>query len=89
MWMRAKTRREVSMKPMQPGVPTMEDPEAHLEQAFIDGYLRAKGVDAGTIHSLPETEATRLMTEASIYAASKLAEVEARAHFVHDVHGNS
>jgi hypothetical protein len=75
------------MKPMQPDVPVMHDPEAALEQAFIDGYLRAKGVESGQVHTLAQAEATRLMTEASVYAAAKLAEVEARAHYVHDVHG--
>jgi hypothetical protein len=36
---------------------------------------------------LPADEAKRVLTEASVYAAAKLAEVEARAHFVHDIHG--
>jgi hypothetical protein len=26
------------------------------------------------------------MTEASVYASSRLAEIEARAHFVHEIH---
>jgi hypothetical protein len=29
----------------------------------------------------------RVLAEAPIYAATKLAEVEARAHFVHAIHG--
>ena len=36
--------------------------------------------------ALPEDEAKRVMTEASMYAGMKLAEVEARAHFVRDIH---
>ena len=53
------------------GVHPMEDPEAQLERAFIDEYLRLHGHD-------PEA--------ASIYAAGKLAEFESRAHYVHDIH---
>ena len=63
-----------------------EDPEAPLENAFIDEYLRSRGHDLESVRALPPAEADRLLTEASVYAASKLAEVESRAHFVHEIH---
>lgn len=64
----------------------MEDPEGRLEQALIEEFLRAQGLDLDALHALPEDEAKRVLTEASVHAAAKLAEVEARAHFVHDLH---
>ena len=63
-----------------------EDPEARLEQALIEEFLRARGLDSNAVHALPEDEAKRVLTEASVYAGAKLAEVEARAHYVHEIH---
>jgi hypothetical protein len=39
------------------------------------------------VHELPEEDAKRLMTEASIFASTKLAEVETRAQFLQEIHG--
>jgi hypothetical protein len=69
------------------GVHPMEDPEAHLERAFIDEYLRRHGHDPISVRALPEAEVITLLEAASIYAAGKLAEFESRAHYVHDIHG--
>jgi hypothetical protein len=69
-------------------VHAMQDPERHLEQALIDEYLLARGLDAAALHGLADGEAKRVLTEASVYASAKLAEVEARAHFVHKIHGD-
>ncbi len=65
----------------------MEDPEGKLEQSLIDEFLRARGLDERGLAALPEPQAKRVRAEASAYAAAKLAEVEARAHFVHEIHG--
>ncbi len=65
----------------------MEDPEGRLEQALIAEFLRARGYDSDGLSALPEEQSQRLLKEASIYAAVKLAEIEARAHFVHGIHG--
>ena len=64
-----------------------EDPEARLERAFIDDFLRSRGHDSASIAGLSEPERQRLLQEASTYAAGKLTEVEARARFVHELHG--
>lgn len=64
----------------------MEDPEAQLERAFIDEYLKLHGHDAETVRLLPEAQMITLLEAASTYAAGKLAEFEARAHYVHDIH---
>jgi hypothetical protein len=65
------------------------DPHADLEQAFIREFLRDQGYLPEELAALPEAEAHRLMVEASKYASAKLCAVEARAHFVDDVHGFS
>ena len=64
----------------------MEDPESRLESAFIEEFLRSRGYDSHTVQALPDREAKHILEAASTYAASKLAEVEARAQFVHHLH---
>jgi hypothetical protein len=76
------------MTAKEPGARAMEDPGGPLEKALIEEFLRARGLDSSALHALPEHEAKRVLTEASVYAAAKLAEVEARAHFVHEIHAN-
>lgn len=71
-----------------PDARAMEDPEGQLEKALIEEFLRARGLDAAAVQALPEHEAKRVLTEASVYAAAKLAEVESRARFVHQIHGD-
>jgi len=67
----------------------MSDPRAQLEKALIADYLRTRGYELEKLHELPEELAKQLMTEASTYASARLAEVEARAHFVHEAHGGT
>ncbi len=77
-------------------VPLMEEPDAPLERMYIEAFLQKRGY---TLHcsdaplrricDLPEDEAKRLMTAASAFASTRLAEVETRAHFVEEVHGAS
>ena len=72
----------------------MEEPDAPLERMYIEAFLQKRGY---TLHcsgeplrricDVPEDEAKRLMTAASAYASTKLAEVETRAHFIEEVHG--
>ena len=65
----------------------LQDPKGQLERALIDDFLRMRGHDRRSAEALPEDERKRLLQEASVYAAAKLAEVEARAHFLHELHG--
>jgi ribosomal 30S subunit maturation factor RimM len=62
------------------------DPESKLERAFIAEYLERNGSSLAALHDLPAAEAAALMKGASIYASAKLSEVEARAHYIHDIH---
>ncbi len=75
------------MNTEQPETPAMEDPRAKLEKAFIDEYLRHQGCDPEKVHELPEELVKQLMTKACRYASLKLMEMEARAHFVEEIHG--
>jgi hypothetical protein len=67
----------------------MQDPEGPLEQALIAEYLRTQGHDSRSLENLPDLERRRLLQDASTYAAAKLTEVEARARFVHELHGDT
>lgn len=73
--------------PKDPADRPMEDPEGELESALIAEFLCARGLDSHALRALPPDVAKRVLTQASVYAATKLAEVESRAHFVHKIHG--
>ena len=69
------------------GVRPMEDPQAQLERALMDEYIRLHGYDPESVRLRPEAEVMTLLEAASIYAAGRLAEFESRAHYVHDIQG--
>lgn len=64
----------------------MEDPQAHLERALIEEYLKEYGCDLATIDLKPPGERRALLVQAAQYAAVKLAEIDARAHYVDELH---
>ena len=74
------------MTPIDPATQPMEDPEANLERALIKEFLKLRGLDLAALDAMGREEAARVLTEASIYAATRLAEVESRAHYVRDIH---
>lgn len=74
------------MTAQDPDVHPMQDPEGQLERALIEEFLRMRGYQWHALQALPEEESKRLLEAASVYAAGKLAEVAARAHFVHEIH---
>jgi hypothetical protein len=47
------------------------------------------GYDHVTVNTLPDAQRHAMLTSASTYAATKLAEVESRAHYSHDIHGTA
>jgi hypothetical protein len=65
----------------------VEDQSAQLESMLIEQFIRARGYDPGQLGALPTDERQRLQSQATVYAACKLAEVESRAHFIHELHG--
>jgi hypothetical protein len=65
----------------------LEEPQAKLERALIDEYLRSHGHDLRKLHELPAERIKSVLRDAALYAAGRLAEVEARASYVHGIHG--
>jgi hypothetical protein len=69
------------------GIRPSQDPEGELERALIGEFLRAHGHEHRSVEALPEPEQKRLLEAASVYAAGRLTEIDARARFVHELHG--
>lgn len=68
--------------------PPPENPQARLEMSFIETYLSNKGYHFKDLHNLPIETSRALMTEACIFASSKLAEIETRSALINELHGN-
>ena len=60
-----------------------------LERALIDEYLGDRGYDPIRLAALPEGEREKLLAEASVYTSGKLVEVEARSHFLDEIHSGT
>ena len=71
---------------LPPDAPRLQDLHADLERALINEFLRGRGHDPNALRDRDDAEAHVLLREASTYAAGRLTEVEARAHYVHDTH---
>jgi hypothetical protein len=63
-----------------------EDPEAKLETALMDEFLRSHRHSFDDLRFLPDAERTLLFAGAVAYASRRLAEIDARAHYVADLH---
>ena len=68
---------------------SLEDPQARLERTFIDQYLQERGCSLKTVDQRPPEERHTLLVQASQYAAGRLAEIDARAAYVHDIHDSA
>ena len=49
---------------------------------------KVKPVDPARLHDLPDDEREALQKQAAAHAALKLAEMESRAHYVHELHAD-
>jgi len=76
------------MRPEHFSLPKRTSPTEQLEEALMEEFLESRGHDRHSAQALPEDQARPLLTDASVYASSKLSEVEARAHYVHELHGD-
>ena len=65
---------------------SIADPQAQLERTLIDQYLQERGCSLQTLKSKPAEESRALLTQASQYAAGRLAEIDARAAYIHEIH---
>lgn len=68
-----------------PDTPPLEDPIAKLERAFLEEYLKAKGLSLHEVPALPEEIRKPIMTDACRYASTKLAEVEMRSRLINEL----
>jgi hypothetical protein len=80
-------RRGFVMTTSEPTGPRLEEPLAELERHLITAFLAGAGEDLHTLLTRHDDQARKLLTEASRYATDKLAEVEARSHYLRELHG--
>jgi hypothetical protein len=59
----------------------LETPKSGLERKLIAEYLLSKGYRKSDLQNMPEDQRKALMKEACIYAAMKLANIEAKFKF--------
>jgi len=67
----------------------LEDPHARLELELIDEFLKSHGSDLSTLNSKPESERRALLIQATRYADGRLAEIDARAAYVDQIHAST
>jgi hypothetical protein len=66
--------------------PPVNAPLGQLERALIDEFLLARGQDLRRLTTLSAAERDALLRDAAAYASAKLAEVESRSHYLHEIH---
>ena len=72
---------------MDPDIRPLEEPLAELERRLIDEYLRNAGHDPDALRARHDDAAARkLLTDAAVYAATKLTEIESRSHYLREIH---
>ncbi len=59
----------------------LESPQSGLERKLIAEYLLSKGYRKSDLQNMPEEQRKALMKEACIYAAVRLADIEAKSKF--------
>jgi hypothetical protein len=79
-------RVEVPMATDRTDVPPLEEPLAELERAIIDEFIRRLGHNPEALRASMDPGARRILVDAATYAATRLTEVEARSHYVRELH---
>jgi hypothetical protein len=75
------------MTPKEMPSTPMEEPLAELERELMTAYLAGAGHDLHALLARTDDEAKRLLTDASLYVASRLTEVESRSHYLRSLRG--
>ena len=75
------------MTNQQDEVPQLHEPLAELEHQLISAYVAGAGYDLHELQGRSDEKARRLLADASSYASAKLGEIEARSHYLHQLHG--
>lgn len=58
-----------------------------LERALIDEYLTGAGLTRESLLALPPDAQQAVMRSAAAFATLRLTEINARAHYVHEISG--
>jgi hypothetical protein len=74
------------MKTNEPASP-MEEPLAGLERQLISAYVAGAGENLQALLARDDAAARKLLTDASVYAAARLTEVESRFHYLRSLRG--
>jgi len=69
-------------------VAPIQSPLRDLERTLIEEFVRTMGYDPHRLADLAHEEREALLTEASVYASMKLAEIDSRSHFIADIHSS-
>ena len=72
-----------SLEPASP----LEEPLAQLERELMTAYIASAGEDIEALVSRTDERARRLLADASLYATSRLSEVETRSHYLRSLRG--
>ncbi len=67
----------------------IEEPLAEIERQLINAYITGAGYERRDLNNRNDPEAKKVLADASCYASEKLSEIEARAHFVRELHGHA
>ncbi len=67
-------------------IPPLQEPLAELERWIIDDYIRELGHDPTALRAAGDAGSRQILVAASIYAGTRLCEVEARSHYVRELH---
>jgi hypothetical protein len=65
----------------------LEEPLAELERELISAYVAGAGQDLHALLTRRDDEARKLLAEASLFASTRLSEVEARSHYLRKLVG--
>jgi len=76
-------------KPMDVDNCLSEGLQSALEKKFVEEYWQSKGYSWEDLQNLPQDLVKQLMKEACMYASLKLAEVEAKSQFRHEIRTSS
>lgn len=77
------------MTAIDPANAPMEEPLAQLERELITAYVAGAGEDVTALRTRTDDRARHLLAEASLYAAARLTEVEARSHYLRSLRGEA
>ena len=75
------------MRTNHTGEPPLEQPLAELERQLIRAYVTGAGQDLEALGARDDDGARKILAEALRYASTKLSEVEARSHYLRQLHG--